>query len=110
MSDQKCPDACSIRLDHLENGQKGHTHEGLWEELRMKVNQRTFFWMMGVAVVILLTTFGAIYRQGGMTLEKVQAAQVTQAKIETELKMHTDNSEAIKKWIHSRDRENEHDQ
>ena len=107
---ENCPDACRIRLDHLENGQKGHTHEGLWEELRMKVNQRTFFWMMGVAVVILLATFGAIYRQGGMTLEKVQAAQVTQATIQSELKNHTQNTEMVKRMLREIRRENGRDQ
>ena len=76
----------------------------------MKVNQRTFFWMMGVAVVILLATFGAIYRQGGMTLEKVQAAQVTQATIQSELKNHTQNTEMVKRMLREIRRENGRDQ
>jgi cytochrome b subunit of formate dehydrogenase len=102
MTENHCPRHCRVKLEHIEGDIAKHDalFEGLWEELKMKVPQKLFFWVMGVAVVILLATFGAIYRQGGMTLEKVQAAQVEQAKIQQELKTHTDNSEMIRQWIH----------
>jgi P pilus assembly chaperone PapD len=75
----------------------------------MKVSQRVFFWMMGIAVMILLVTFGAIYRQGGVTLEKVQAAQVEQAKIATSLENHTDNTELLKEIVIEMKRANGHE-
>lgn len=107
MTDNQCPKHCRVKIDHLEASVDKHDkiHEGLWEEMKMKVSQKLFLWMIGIAVVILLAVFGAIYRQGGETLEKVQAAQVEQAKIQEVLKNHTDSSEMIKKWIHERDRD-----
>ena len=109
MPENTCPKHCRIRLDHLEEGQNkmDEIHKGLWEEMKMKVSQKLFLWMIGIAVVILLAVFGAIYQQGGETLEKVQAAQVEQAKIQETLKNHTDSSEMIKNWIHRKDRESE---
>ncbi len=90
MSDQ-CPEACKVRLKHIEQHQKDHTHDTLWEELRMKVSQRIFFWMMGIGVIVLLAVFGAIYQQGGVTLEKVQAAQIEQATIQQAIKNLSQN-------------------
>ena len=55
------------------------------------MTQKIFFWMMGIGVVILLAVFGAIYQQGGVTLEKVQAAQVEQATIQQAIKNLTQN-------------------
>ncbi len=103
---QHCPDACKIRLKHIEDNQRDHTHEGLWEEIRMKVGQKMFLWIMGVAVVILMATLGFIYQQGGVTLEKVQAALVEQATIQETLKNHTESSKQIKEWMN---RESERD-
>ena len=84
---ENCPRECEVRLEHIEEHQRDHTHEGFWGELRMKVNQRLFFWMMGISVLILLTTVGFIYQQGGVTLEKVQAAQIEQGKIQQTLEL-----------------------
>ena len=87
----ECPDACKVRLKHIEEHQKDHSHDALWEELRLKVTQKIFFWMMGIGVIILLAVFGAIYQQGGVTLEKVQAAQVEQATIQQAIKNLSQN-------------------
>jgi hypothetical protein len=76
----------------------------------MKVSQKMFFWMMGIAVIVLLTTFGAIYRQGGITLEKVQAAQVKQAKIQSTLESHSQNTELVRELIFELKKENGYDQ
>ena len=78
----------------------------LWEEVKKKLSQKEFFWMMGIAVIIIIATFGAIYHQGGLTLEKVQAAQVEQAKIQESLKNHTDNSDLVRKLLIERRSEN----
>ena len=86
-----CPRDCRVRLEHLEERQRKDTdtHRDIWEELKMKVTQKLFFWMMGVAVFVLLSLFGAIYHQGSMTLEKVQAAQLNIAKTQEQLKSLT---------------------
>lgn len=96
-----CPRECQVRLRHIEERlDRGEgTHEGLWEELKMKVSYTLFFWLVGIAAVILLSAFGAIYHQGSMTLEKVQAAQVEQARIATQLDNHTENSEKIREAL-----------
>ena len=86
-----CPDACKVRLKHIEDHQKDHQHDTLWDELRLKVTSKIFFWMMGIGVVILLAVFGAIYQQGGVTLEKVQAAQIEQATIQQAIKNLSQN-------------------
>lgn len=106
MSNHKCPPECDVRLAHIEDHQRDHTHEGLWEELRMKVTLKMFFWMVGIAVVVLLAVFGAIYRQGGITLEKVQAAQVEQAKIQSSLESHSQNTELVRELITELRKEN----
>jgi len=101
-----CPPECKVELEYIKDNitKCELVRKELWEALDMKVNQKLFLWMAGIAVVVLLAVFGAIYRQGGVTLEKVQAAQVEQAKMQETLKNHTENSEKIKKWIHERER------
>jgi len=81
-------------------------HNRLWEDLKMKVSQKLFFWMMGIAVVILLTTFGAIYEQGSKTLEKVQAHQIDMVKIQSALQSHTQSTEILKGMMNEIKEEN----
>jgi hypothetical protein len=105
-----CPAECKVELKHIKGDIKKceNMDDTLWEEVKMKVNQRMFFWMMGIAVIILLSTFGAIYHQGGLTLEKVQAAQVEQAKIKSTLESHNQNTELVRELIVELRKENGH--
>jgi cytochrome b subunit of formate dehydrogenase len=107
---ETCPPECKVELSHIKDNIKKceDVDEQLWEEVKMKLSQKIFFWMMGIAVVIIMATFGAIYHQGGETLVQVHAAQVEQAKIQESLKNHTEYSMEIRKEIREMRRENGH--
>lgn len=77
MADGTCPDVCQQRLKTLE----AHKDECVkdrrdtykhWEaEVKKLTPQRTFFWLVGIAVLVLLATFGALYNQGNAIGDKL---------------------------------------
>jgi hypothetical protein len=81
----ECPPECQVVLQHMKDDIKKceQMDETLWEEMKVKVSQKLFLWMMGIGVVVLIATFGALYRQGGQTLDKVQATREAAIKVET---------------------------
>ena len=96
-----CPRECQVRLEHIEGTQNDHTHEGLWGELRMKVTQKLFLWLVGVAVFVLLAAFGTLYNQGSTMQAALHEVQIDVVKAQTQL-------ESLDKKATRRDRASTH--
>lgn len=82
-----CPRECQVRLDHLEETDRASAriHEGIWEELKMKVHQKLFFWLVGIAVFVLLAAFGTLYNQGSTVQSALHSVQIDVAKAQAQL-------------------------
>ncbi|MHA2066337.1 MAG: hypothetical protein ACXABY_18355 [Candidatus Thorarchaeota archaeon] len=72
-----CPVECRVRLKALEKHKdecsqdRKDTYKHWEEEVKKMVAQKTFFWMLGVLIVVLMATFGALYTQGSSTMNKI---------------------------------------
>jgi len=97
MNGSKCPRECRVRLGHLEKfeAKADITHNQLFEELKMKVSQRMFFWLLGISVTVLIALFSAIYLQGSATLSQLTDVKVAQAKIQEGVKNNSQNTETV---------------
>ena len=86
-----CPDVCQQRLKTLEDHKnecskdRRDTYKHWEEEVKRMIPQRTFFWLIGVFVLVLVATFGVLYSQGSSTLEMLHGVQLEVVKAQTQL-------------------------
>lgn len=75
-NNHSCPPECRVRLTALEahkiecEQDRRETYKHWEGEAKRMIQQRTFFWLIGILVVVLIATFGTLYSQGN-SLEKV---------------------------------------
>ena len=77
LSGSTCPPECRVRLKALEahkaecERDRRETYKHWEEEIKKMTPQRIFFWLIGVLVVVLCASFGALYTQGAKVQDKI---------------------------------------
>ena len=67
--------------------------------MHTKIDTKTFFWLLGVLVVVLIATFGTLYHQGSETLTKIQEAREAAIKVEARQESNTAALEALSRSV-----------
>lgn len=87
-----CPKACDVRVSALEAWKAAciqdnkDTYKHWEEEVRKLTPQKTFFWLIGLLVIVLMGTFGVLYGQGNAVRTKLDMVREDQVVVQTTLK------------------------
>lgn len=88
----RCPPECKVRLRSLESHKdecvqdRKDTYKHWEEEIKKMIPQKTFFWLIGVLVLVLIAAFSVLYGQGSATNAKLNKVREEQIVVQTTLK------------------------
>ena len=90
-NNHSCPPECRVRLTALEahkiecEQDRRETYKHWEEEVKALTTKRTFFWLIGWMVFVLVASFGLLYSQGASVQSALHSVEKKQVAVQVTL-------------------------